>query len=45
MWSIAGAGDDGRLGGFDLDIGISKHFDGAVSEDSGAVVVTDSADR
>jgi hypothetical protein len=45
MWSVAGAGDDGRLRGFNLDIGIAKHFDGAISEDSGAVVVTDSADR
>ena len=45
MWSVAGAGDDGRLGGFDLDIGISKHFDGSVSENSCAVMVTDFADR
>jgi hypothetical protein len=44
MWSIASASDEGRLGSLDLDISVAKHFDGAVSEDSCAVVVAYFAD-
>ena len=45
MWCVAGAGDDGRIDGFNSDIGISKHLDGAVGENGCAVMVTDFADR
>ncbi len=45
MGSIAGSRDEGRFSCFDLDIGGTKDFDGAVGEDSRAVVVPDFADR
>jgi hypothetical protein len=45
MGSLAGSRDERRFGCFDLDIGGTKHFDGAVGEDSCAVVVTDFPDR
>jgi hypothetical protein len=45
MWSVAGARDDWRFCSVNANIRVVKHFDGAVSEDSCAIMVADFADR
>ena len=44
-WGVASAGQKSWLGGVYLDVVVVVHVNGVISEDGGAVVVAELADR